>query len=136
MLTLPETIAALRALDTEPDIIAQACEALLAPADAREGSIKGDAYDVAEYLALKYLHRVDTPHTLLLASAIMAGTLGATMTRLDATGEMLKQLHNLLAETFADILQQRVMKAMVNNPAKGIADLMTILQSIPKTKGD
>jgi hypothetical protein len=106
-LTLLETIAAIKALNTEPDVILNACAKILAPKAPTEIT---DYKIAAEYIFDLCAHRkIETSHIVRGCLLICARLAGATV-KIDRHREVLDGLQEALTEEFADAFTTRIAK--------------------------
>jgi hypothetical protein len=105
MLTLLETVAAIKALDTDGDVIANACVKILSP----EAPAKiTDHKEAAEYIFDLCTHRkLEASHIVRGCLLICARLAGATV-KINRHREVLGGLHEALTEEFADAFTTRI----------------------------
>jgi hypothetical protein len=105
MLTLPETIIAINALDTPPDIIAQACQQVLTSAETLSSP-----QAVAKAIIREFIDRTDTVD-LILASAMIAGRVGAIVAGGEDEEGIAKRLIDVLTSEFISAARARRKRA-------------------------
>jgi hypothetical protein len=104
-LTLLEVIAAIKALDTEPDVILNACAKIVAP---KAPSKITDYKETAEYIFDLCTHRkLETAHIVRGCLLICARLAGATA-KITRHREVLNGLQEALTEEFADAFTTRI----------------------------
>jgi hypothetical protein len=102
MLNLLETVNAIKTLDTEPDTICQACQHIIAEG---EGPISTPT-DVAREIIRGFVDRVDTVD-LMLASAMIAGRVGAIVAGGENEEDLARRLIDVFAREFTDASRKR-----------------------------
>lgn len=121
-LTLDETFGAIRALDTEEDIIEQACKRYL----RREREVE-DNEDLARLILNEFMDDYDTAD-IMAALAIACGYLGATITKPGASQKMLRALQTGVARSYTAVLAFRVERDMKRDPEKAISMMIEMLE--------
>lgn len=97
MLTLPEAIAAIKALDTPGDIISQACAKVLKP-DVEEQPT--EAKEIAQAIVREYIDKVEL-RELMIAGALVSARIAGTLARRGLEAEVLEYVTDLFASEFA-----------------------------------
>lgn len=95
MLTLTETIDAIRSLDTDLDIITQACDKVLRP----NAAAKPTPFDVAREIHATYYKKLDTGE-LIEALCIVLGTHGAMSAKLRHEDELLDAIKAMVTTAY------------------------------------
>lgn len=125
MLTLSEAIAAIRALDTEPDIIERACNAVLGTPGEQL-----DSAELALHILKTYSPLVEDKGDLMLACIILGGRLAGVLTKPDSAKECMIGLHRLLDEEMTTAIAIRLHRELKKNPERGIKHIMEMAMAI------
>lgn len=130
MLTFDETVSAIKKLDTEKEIIARACLAVLHRDDVKTSSKE-------ERLALDimdaFIH-IAQQKEILIAATLLAGKLAAALVKADEIVQCHQDIQELLLDTFKDTLKRRVYRLMRSNPVEGILMLEKMMEGIKEAQ--
>ena len=127
-LTILETYTAIKALDTEKDIIEGACRKVLG--QDKEAPLTEEL--IAEEIIRTYMNRIP-PSKLLVSSALVVGILAGLTTKPGHEGNCLNAIMELIADKFAQSSATRLNSLVKENPAAAAEQLMEMLSSISKT---
>ena len=131
MLTLFETINAIKTLDTELDIIRNACQKILKPGETPD---RMTAEQIAIEIATGYTDKTDGPNTLLVALA-MALTSTAIVVAIEGKElEMLRTIHDVINDLFIEMFTKRLEKKFEGKPELMFGALIKLMEDIVKMK--
>lgn len=127
MLTILETYTAIKALDTEKDIIEGACRKVL--------GLDKEAPLTEELIAAEIIRTYMNipPSKLLVSSALVVGILAGLTAKPGHEGNCLNAIMELIADKFAQSSATRLNSLVKENPAAAAEQLMEMLSSISKT---
>jgi hypothetical protein len=106
-LTLPETIQAIQDLDTEEDIIVQACQRIASDATGRKRNLA--SRKIAEFIIDDYEDRADMGE-VMIACCLVAGRIAAIMCRIGEEQKIVKGLKAVMLEEFTHTRLKRIVR--------------------------
>jgi len=135
MLTLQETLTAIKSLDTDASVIASACAKILKPEDERSYN---DYPDLAKAIFLDYKDKARDGADLMLAFVHGAAIVGAMVVTPGNETKLLDKLHEILTSSFMRACVGRLDEFLKNDPDKAQLMLQSIVDSVfdkAKSKG-
>ena len=127
MLTMDETVAAIRALDTDSDILRRACITLSLPPTAK---ITEEAV-VAHEILMRYRSFIENePHVLTAALAIALGTFGALVCRPGRETSMLQHIVDGVTDQFLASRTKHLEKLHEENPREAEKYILAVVKGI------
>jgi hypothetical protein len=124
MLTMLETIAAIKALDTEKDIIDRACLEIISP-EAKDGLDSTAALVHDMILSYRSVKRYD----LMIAFAVAAGTMGAMLVKPGHQAAVITGLKNAVEDAFVRATVKKIMRTIEKDPEAGLAEFLAIAKA-------
>ena len=135
MLTMDETLAAIKALDTDADILRRACVAIAFPARAENpeltpGQIAGD-------ILRQYAKVVgDERHKLVEALSIALGSYAAYACKPGHEFSLMNAVVAAIYDQFFKILDKKVARMAKDDPAAAVTHMLTVIEGFAKAQED
>lgn len=127
MLTLLETTNAINALDTELDVIHNACEQVIYGPLKQRLSPTADATAIAQDITLAYGRLIENKGELLIACLIAAGVTAAFTCKPGHEVPLLQGCSEQLRKTFIECRSRRMAELYRQDPEKAVDQLMALL---------
>ena len=133
MLTLLETITAIKSLETEPDVIISACTKILKPS-AEDALATLDPEVLAIHIAEAY-KEASLPN-FMIACNLLVGRIGGLTCEAGKEGELIAGLTGQMSVAFAEACAHRFEKLLSEDPEKASLMISALMEMArPKPKG-
>lgn len=132
MLTLLETIAAIKTLDTEPDVIKNACEQILYGELKQRISPTSKANAIAQDMTLAYSRIIEDKGELLMAFLMAAGFTASLLCKPGHEVKLIGNCSDQLRQTFVECRSKYMAQLYHQDPDKAAEMLITLLTQSDK----
>ncbi len=122
MLTILETYTAIKSLDTEPDIITNACKKVL----GQDRSEDDDPNTIASEIVLTYYNRLN-PDEFVAALSVATGTAAGLAAKRGKEVELLRNITKVIMEQMMEVRVKKIKDLAKKDPRAATEEMMQLL---------
>ena len=125
MLTLNETIAAIKALETEADVITNACKQVINPKAGKPQSVEEVSVTVADLLMDKL-----KPSEGIEALCLIMASMIVTIAKPGKEQQLIESVFTYITHSYKEMKMAQLMNQLEKDPAKAIDSLTAMLKGL------
>lgn len=122
MLTILETYTAIKSLDTEPDIITNACKKVLGLGRSEDD----DPNTIASEIVLTYYNRLN-PDEFVAALSVATGTAAGLAAKRGKEVELLRNITKVIMEQMMEVRVKKIKDLAEKDPRAATEEMMQLL---------